>query len=277
MSVPLVFKGREVAMTQNELAASSAAAKANGDENEDEDDLIPKIESDLVEPADAPEKSASRKRQCSQPATSKASKRRKLLEGQEPLAGSAQSARASIENRVAPAAKKGLPLDASDSDEGDGPDDHGPSDTERDDASPPPVQAPKKRGRPRKTTKAVSTKSKKLTGKPIPAGPVTKEKAVTEKKAVTTYGRGVARPRKATKKSPVKGTSTSPTYSEEFYVVEKIVGARVDPETKVQMYMVKWKGYGSNQNTWEPKGNLSKCAGLIKSFNTSQKNEKGKK
>ncbi|KAI3536039.1 chromo domain-containing protein [Colletotrichum abscissum] len=195
MSVPLVFKGREVAMTQNELAASSAAAKANGAENQDEDDLIPKIESDLVEPVGASEKSASRKRQSSQPATSKASKRRKLLEGQKPLDGSAQSVRASIKNRAAPATKKGLPLDASDSDEEDGPDDHGPSDTERDDGSPPPVQAPKKRGRPRKTTNAVSIKSKKPTGNPIPAGPVTKatalsrstrastvEKAVTEKK-----------------------------------------------------------------------------------------------
>ncbi|KXH37106.1 chromo domain-containing protein [Colletotrichum simmondsii] len=179
MSVPLVFKGREVAMTQNELAASSAAAKANGDENEDEDDLIPKIESDLVEPAGAPEKSASRKRQSSQPATNKASKRRKLLEGQEPLAGSAQSVRASIENRAAPATKKGLPLDpldTSDSDEGNGPDEKGPSDTERDDASPPPVQAPKKRGRPRKAPNASSAKSKKSVGKPIAAGPVTKGK-----------------------------------------------------------------------------------------------------
>lgn len=94
---------------------------------------------------------------------------------------------------------------------------------------------------------------------------------------MTTHGRGVARPKKATKKSPVKGTSSSPTYSEEFYVVEKIVGARVDPKTKVQMYMVKWKGYGANQNTWEPKGNLSKCAALIKSFNASQKKERVKK
>lgn len=100
---------------------------------------------------------------------------------------------------------------------------------------------------------------------------------LTPQQAVTTHDRGVARPKKATKKSPVKGTSSSPTYSEEFYVVEKIVGARVDPKTKVQMYMVKWKGYSANQNTWEPKGNLSKCAALIKSFNASQKKERGKK
>ncbi|KXH67881.1 chromo domain-containing protein [Colletotrichum salicis] len=215
MSAPLVFKGQELAMTQNELAASSAAAKVNGAENEDEDEPIPKVESDLAEPAGAPEKSAGRKRQSSQPAGSKASKRRKLLEGQEPLAESSQSVQASIENQLssqyaapetaspadrsatktgklkkaAPAAKKALPLDASDFNEGNGPDDHGPSHTERDDASPPPVQAPKKRGRPRKTPNAVSGKYKK------PAGPVTKattlrrstrastiEKAVPEKK-----------------------------------------------------------------------------------------------
>lgn len=94
---------------------------------------------------------------------------------------------------------------------------------------------------------------------------------------MTTHGRGVARPKKVAKKSPAKRTSSSPTYSEEFYVVEKIVGARVDPKTKVPMYMVKWKGYGSNENTWEPKGNLSKCAALIKSFIASQNGKKGKK
>ncbi|KAL2882918.1 hypothetical protein SGCOL_001608 [Colletotrichum sp. CLE4] len=318
MSAPLVFKGREVAMTQNELAASSAAAKVNSAESEDENEPIPKVESDFAEPAGAPEKSAGRKRQSSQPAASKASKRRKRLEGQEPLAESSQSVQASIENQLssqyatpetaspagrhatrtgkpkkaAPAANKALPLDASDSDERGRPNDHGSSDTERDDASPPPVQAPKKRGRPRKALNAVSAKSKKPAGKPVPAEPVTKattlrrstrastiEKAVPEKKkkAATTHGRGVARPKKTTKNSPAKGVSDSPTYSEEFYDVEKIVGARVDPKTKMQMYMVKWRGYGSSQNTWEPKGNLGKCAALIKSFNASQNGGKGNK
>ncbi|EXF74146.1 chromo domain-containing protein [Colletotrichum fioriniae PJ7] len=191
MSATLVFKGRELAMTRDELVASSAATKVNGAENEDEDDLIPKIESDLIESAGAPEKSSSRKRQPSQPATSKASKRRKLFEGQEPLAGSAQSVLASIENRAAPAAKKGLSLEASDSDEEKGPDDHGPSDTERDDASPPPVQTPKKRGRPRKTPNAVSAKSKKSVGKPIAAGPVAKATALRRSTRASTIEKAV--------------------------------------------------------------------------------------
>lgn len=39
------------------------------------------------------------------------------------------------------------------------------------------------------------------------------------------------------------------------YIVERIVGTREVMGTK--QYLVKWKGYPSSQNTWEPIENLN--------------------
>ncbi|OHE96710.1 chromo domain-containing protein [Colletotrichum orchidophilum] len=198
MSAPLVFKGREHAMTQNELAASSAATKANGPEDENEEERILKIESDLVEPPGGSEKMVGRKRQPSQPATNKAAKKRKQAEVQEALKEPSQTALTSLENQsssqyvtpgstspigrnttksgnstgVAPAAQM-LPLGTSIPNGESGPEDHGTSDTERDDVFPKPAQVPRRRGRPRKTHDTVSTNAKP----PVPAGSTTKGKS----------------------------------------------------------------------------------------------------
>lgn len=95
---------------------------------------------------------------------------------------------------------------------------------------------------------------------------------LTKPQVPTTYGRGVGR----SKKTPPKGKSIAPQFTDEEYVVEKIIDSRIDPATKEQMYMVKWKGYAAKDNTWEPKKNLGKCGAMIKTFNNSQ-NAKGKK
>lgn len=36
------------------------------------------------------------------------------------------------------------------------------------------------------------------------------------------------------------------------------------------MYRVKWKGYGLDETTWEPKTNLAHAASLIKAFDAKQ-------
>ena len=50
-----------------------------------------------------------------------------------------------------------------------------------------------------------------------------------------------------------------------FYEVEKIVDKRTNVYGLVE-YLVKWKGYSSSDNTWEPKKNLKRLDYMIKEF-----------
>ena len=51
--------------------------------------------------------------------------------------------------------------------------------------------------------------------------------------------------------------------------VEKIVAKR-KRQGRIE-FLVKWRGYNSDENSWEPKENLAGCADAIRKFNRYEK------
>src|SRR5687768_10418329 len=56
-----------------------------------------------------------------------------------------------------------------------------------------------------------------------------------------------------------------------IYEVEAIVGKRV--KKGIVKYQVKWEGYSSKDNTWEPHENLTNVIDKINQFEEEQKNQ----
>uniref|UniRef100_A0A3Q3I9Y0 Chromo domain-containing protein n=1 Tax=Monopterus albus TaxID=43700 RepID=A0A3Q3I9Y0_MONAL len=54
--------------------------------------------------------------------------------------------------------------------------------------------------------------------------------------------------------------------TDEFYEVERIVDKRTNKKGKVE-YLVRWRGYGSEEDTWEPESHLSTCMIYVHEFN----------
>ncbi|KAL8393596.1 hypothetical protein RB595_003366 [Gaeumannomyces hyphopodioides] len=63
--------------------------------------------------------------------------------------------------------------------------------------------------------------------------------------------------------------------ADQDWEVEEIIDAGViGPNGKPKTYLVKWKGYSADENTWEPRKNLAGCPELLKAFDAQNQPEK---
>lgn len=50
------------------------------------------------------------------------------------------------------------------------------------------------------------------------------------------------------------------------YEPEEVIDSRIDSKKLIAQFRVKWSGYDSSENTWEPLDNIYKCPMLLKTF-----------
>jgi hypothetical protein len=56
------------------------------------------------------------------------------------------------------------------------------------------------------------------------------------------------------------------------YEVERILDMRT--KNKTRQYLIKWKNYGDEENTWEPMTNLKNCQALLRQYHQQLANRR---
>lgn len=72
---------------------------------------------------------------------------------------------------------------------------------------------------------------------------------------------------------PTPENENGTTEEEEEYEVERVVDKRFHKETGRVEYLLKWKGYSSDENTWESEECLG-CPELVKEYEKRRRLEK---
>ncbi len=69
----------------------------------------------------------------------------------------------------------------------------------------------------------------------------------------------------------IKVSKKKSSNADDVWEVEEVVGSLIEADTYIHYYQVKWKGYSSKENTWEPKKHLSNCHEAIERFERSKR------
>ncbi len=60
------------------------------------------------------------------------------------------------------------------------------------------------------------------------------------------------------------------SHKEEYFEIEEIISMRKIKNKKY--YLVKWKGFGVEESTWEPYENVKNCKEILKKFEEKYQN-----
>jgi len=160
------------------------------------------------------------------------------------------------------------------------------------------ISVSRHRGRPKKMSQASTTPSRASPGRPKGTKNNARHKASGTKRRVSarvaeaaanvasttstvtagaTKGRqkkGTARKVTKPKNRPNPELENKHQCTEDSWEIQSILDSVIEAGTLEHYYLVKWKGYSSKSNTWEPKSNLGNCRAAIEAFERANKSRK---